>query len=289
MKSSRVLDQSDHSLVGLHRSWVNGLATTPQGLMVTVSMDSRAAVLDLRRRDQRHRSPQYVGHTSLVLALALDPTGRAAFTGCFDGTLTMTPLVAWPPKPLRHARVEGAVWCLAFSADVDGLLVGTEGGDVLCWEPTAPEGAAVEILWPAAHDGPVLAIFVDHESGTVVSGGADGAVKVWSGRSCVKAWRGSPDVYCVAKVGEQVVSGGSDCSVTVHKIGVGGGGQPRPLVLRGHHGSVIALLCLPTSDKQGLEGLLSGALDSTYFYLILSYHHHLLFLLYLLTGVFYNL
>jgi WD40 repeat protein len=134
---------------------------------------------------------------------------------------------SWQPKELvavigeHRGRQGGPVTCVAASAD--GNLAASGGGSLIrLWKPTE-----MRLLAVGSHYG-VLSIAFSHESTQLVSGGADGYVRLWdiadegktmTMRAQVQAATTPISSVAFAPDGKSVAAGCGDNNVKVYEVG----------------------------------------------------------------------
>lgn len=153
--------------------------------------------------DPHRAAPPWVGHRSGVRALVAHRGG--VWTASRDGTLRR-----WRPDghPLgtRDRGVHGQQALMAL--DEDALVVGTTAGVLQRLSAAGADDGPPRL----AHEGPVTAL-ARLAAGLVVSGGADGALRVWDGAlSPITERRDHSDrLRCLTVLkGDLVLSGGYD-------------------------------------------------------------------------------
>lgn len=191
--------------------------------------------------------PPFHGHRSGVRALL--PVGSAIWTAGRDGALRR-----WSRAgDLQATRRRGRAGLQRLLQLPDGrLLVGDTAGSLSRLTADGrPDGAPV-----SAHQGPLTALGWLPSAGLVVTGGADGALRVWDPGTLlpVVERRDHEDrVRCLAVLdGGRLVTGSYDHTLAVAPA-LGGPVEAR---LEGHERPVLAVCPLP-------NGLLSASLDGT--------------------------
>ena len=124
--------------------------------------------------------PKFAPHLERPSALAASPSGRAfVLGGAREGrpgsSIHLLPLPKLTPPGL--GAVEGATTAATFLG-AELIVIGTDQGKILGFEAS---GEALRRLFELpAHQGPVTALVADVLGKTLVSVGADGALKTWS-------------------------------------------------------------------------------------------------------------
>lgn len=164
------------TLEGHHFRGVVQLAFDPSGrTLATVGLDDNHTLILYDWRAGTRLAQQKVD-TRTILGLAWSPTGDAL---CTVGSRH---ICFWELKGSGLRRRRGLLGrrgkqqtlrCVAMRPSDGAALVGTTDGAVYVFK-----GRTLEEVVPA-HDGPVNAVFVDADSGTLFTGSHGGAVKEW--------------------------------------------------------------------------------------------------------------
>lgn len=236
------------------------LAISPDGDSVTTAGGNKQppAELAIRIWDAGRLVPkgeQLVGHTRMVQALAYSPDGKQLASSGADG-VHLWNLANGESEVLALDEPE-TVLALAYSADGKRLVTGSDEGHAVLWGlhlrapskefKTGPSAVravaflsersitagddgvlriwkdgALEHEW-LGHEKPVLAIAVSPDGRQVLSGDADGAIRVWSvssGRTTQVLLGHKRAVNSVAFTGNgrQAISGGADGVVRLWQL-----------------------------------------------------------------------
>jgi WD40 repeat protein len=213
--------------------------------------------------NQLDRSRQTLaGHLAPVAAVAVAPDGKALASADEAGTIKL-----WDAgSGLIRATLtghKGAVHALAFAPKGGVLASAGADGSVRLWDADTgakgdyvPDAQALQTL--AGHKGAVQALAFAPDGKALVSGGADGAVKLWHVSAKGKAkegttvgqWKGAVHALAWAPDGKTLAAGGSDDHLVqlwdVSKVG-DGGKVVEGKALKGHGGPVRALAFSPDS------------------------------------------
>lgn len=183
--------------------------TTGERVVATGGSDGSITLWDVISGGQMR---QFRGHQGAVQALRIARDGRVMASGGADGTVRLWD-VAGGRQQAQLTGHAGAVTALAFSPS--GKLVASGGADqtVRLW--SAADGRAVASFSGAGGAVSALAFLGEDK---VVSGAADGSVKVWGsgGSSAVDSWRADGPVTGLSAAGTSSVaaaSGGGSATV----------------------------------------------------------------------------
>ncbi len=204
-----------------HTDWVTSCAYTTSGRILSGAMDSKLCLWSTDKR----RCQEIQHHTRSVSAVLAAP-GDVAFSASYDSTIAL-----WQVSASERAT-DGIKPSAVFTghkspvlelASLPSLLAsGGKDGAVLCWDLDSGQC----LMRMRAHDATVTALKLCTHDASLMSGSADGFIKVWDPRRkallCMRAvhrdratGQGTP-VAGLACVGEHLmVSGGADSAVHV--------------------------------------------------------------------------
>ncbi|WP_165975688.1 WD40 repeat domain-containing serine/threonine protein kinase [Actinomadura rubrisoli] len=132
-----------------------------------------ADTLRMWRSRAAPRSATLGGVSSLVRAMAFDPTGRVVAIGGDDGTVTLWDCAA--RRRLGTVPHDRSVYAVAFSPD--GRTLATASGDtVVLWDVAQRKRTATL----TGHRGLVSSLAFSRDGRTLASGGFDGTVRLWA-------------------------------------------------------------------------------------------------------------
>jgi WD40 repeat protein len=162
-----------------HDRVTRGLAFSPNGrLLVTGGNDQIVRLWNLERPAiGAVFRPLVMVELSSTHAVTFSPDGSlvAALSSHPASVRLWRTANDWVSRPLSSLkRLSAWGYALAFGPDGRQLALGLEA-DAAIWEPRAKQPAA---RWPA-HAGAVLGVAFTPDGGTLLTGGADGLVKVW--------------------------------------------------------------------------------------------------------------
>jgi WD40 repeat protein len=270
-----LLEHQPVSMAG-HLAAVNGLALSPDGLLVASGSDDGTidvCVLDGARRQRTLRGPE-----RQVLAVDFAPDGRRLAAACgemiwghADGVYVFD--VRSGTTLARLTEPQSASASVAFSPDGRFLAAGTGCAVGSCetvihvWDAATLEHDARL----AGHDGAVGGLAWSPDSTRLASASADGSVRLWDAETgeqlarldghdapviCV-AW--SPDGTLLASGGGHPMTGGGN-HVLVWEAATG----RRLLTLQGHRSTVFSVAFAPDgvrlASASGAPVPLPGAL-----------------------------
>ncbi|KAJ7499989.1 WD40-repeat-containing domain protein [Mycena latifolia] len=184
----------------------------------------------------------FLGHNGAICCVAFSPDDSKIASASLDETMkiwdTLTGEVLFT---CRH-RTEEAVYAVAFSNKGDRVATATYHWKIRIWDSVTGE----EVMPPLSlHQGPVRALVFAPDDKTLISGGQDSHVRVWSmvnthphGESVQPAQ--TNEVNCVALSHDKTrfVSGSADTSIIVWNTLDGCASFPP---LRGHEAEVVSV------------------------------------------------
>jgi WD40 repeat protein len=191
--------------------------------------------------DQREYVNELIGHTDLVMSVALSSDGLYAVSGSWDNTVRVWELFSGRCIGLLEGHTGGIV-SIVISPDGRFAMSASLDNTARIW--CLETGQCVQIL--EGHTGRVESVAFNHSGHCAVSGSWDNTVRVWglsSGR-CIKSLKGhthwihsvtfSPD-------DQYVVSGSWDSVVKVWEVKSG-----RCMhTLKGHGGGPVSVVISP--------------------------------------------
>jgi sugar lactone lactonase YvrE len=171
--------------------YFNSVACSPDGKTLALGGGSQSEGYDLpgtvRLVDAASGAElaSLVGHASFVYTVAFSPDGKTLASGDYQGVVRLWDVASRKQRAvLQHAR---PVVSLAFARD-GGVLAAAAGnhdkglnwivqapGEVKLWDPRAGNELAVMHSTPA----PALPVAFSADGRTLVTGAADGTVKLW--------------------------------------------------------------------------------------------------------------
>lgn len=153
-------------------------------------------------------------HTSPLSACAFDRTGHNAFAGAWERNL-----IRWDLQSGVKTLIPGPLsWVNALAVPTSNqfLLASDCAGQLLCW---SLRDDPIRLIWSAeAHHGPAKAVACSSDEHRVVTGGADGMVRLWdlSQGALIRSFAGFSDhVEAVAfhPDGQHLLATGRDCVI----------------------------------------------------------------------------
>ena len=179
------------------------------------------------------RSVELGGHTDSVTCAGFSHTGTFAATGSYDGTVKL-----WDGQTGALARTldgPGDVEWLRWHPKGDVILCG--GNDGTCWMWLATSGGCMRVF--AGHDGAVLCGAFTCDGKQIVTGSADGSVRVWAPKKgiCKHAFLPRPDGPPRASGGDLAMCQGAVTALDVHPV------DPELVVAAAEDGTAVVLHC----------------------------------------------
>lgn len=189
------------------------------------------------------------GESATVETVAFNPDNHRVAAGGSDGTVRVFNADGGT-GPLVLPGHDGPVWSVAFSPDGAWLASGSGDGTVRFSDPAYPGEPRVR----TGHDGGVWTVAAGPApAGRLVTGGADGTVRLWDPPTVLRGHEGDVHAVATSHDGTRVASGGADDTVRVWEVATG-----RATVLTGHTHDVWDVAFLP-GDRQ----LVSAGGDGT--------------------------
>ncbi len=215
-------------------------ATTPTAkfepgapiLSTTASADDALAALTLNNNTVRLFNLQngqpgatLSGHTAAIKATAFSPDGKVIATSSDDGTVR-----TWNTEngqPIAQLPVVSLVTALVISKDGAQLIAGHADNVIRIWalpvalpaEATEPPPAPMPLKEMPGHGGPVTSLVMLSASNEIVSGSADGTVRLWNldnGGQQFNQNLGSPVTGIAVSADGQFVAG--SCEANIAKV-----------------------------------------------------------------------
>ena len=245
-----------------HVGWVSSVAFSLDGTrIVSGGYDGMVRLWTLEGEPV---AEPFRGYDGFVSSVAFSPDGTRIVSGG-DGTVRL-----WTLEGERAAKPfeghDGWVDSVAFSPDGTRIVSGGVDGTVRLW--TLEGEPAVEPFWgherrvldiQGVYWGGVLSVAFSPDGTRIVSGGADGTVRLWTleGERAAELFEGhdgpvssvafSPD-------GTRIVSGGADGTVRLWTLE----GERAAELFEGHDGPVSSVAFSPDGTR-----IVSGSADGT--------------------------
>jgi WD40 repeat protein len=204
-----------------HQADVMAVAFSPDGSLIATA--SRDLTVRLWSLDGTPHGAPMRGHSENIMSVAFSPDGQVIASGSRDGTVRLWQLDGTPvSEPLS---CDGQyVWAVAFSPDGASLAV---GGDRAVWVYQRIDPGSCLFGRPRVwrgHTSDVRAVAWHPVANVLVSGGADGTVRLWDplAGGVARPLRGhSGPVLSVAigPDGTYAVTGGDDHTVRLWRLG----------------------------------------------------------------------
>ncbi|KAL1712296.1 WD40-repeat-containing domain protein [Schizophyllum commune] len=253
-----------------HTDWVLSVAFSPDGSRIASgSRDHTARLWDAKTSQQQGEALR--GHTDWVQSVSFSPDGVTVVSGSYDRTLRLWN--AQTGKEMGDALKGHTNWVrsVVFSHDGTCVVSGADDHTVRIWvlatrqqlgKPLRHKDRRRRQIWTLpGSTGWVYAVAFSPDSTRIVSGGDDGAVRIWeaaSGKQVGDDLRGhTNEVKSVAfsPDGKHVASGSLDGTIRVWDVQEvrKEGGTPV-----GHIGAITSVTC--SSDG---KYIVSGSTDKT--------------------------
>ncbi len=208
------------------------LAVSPDGSLVAVALADRSVTV---RRADGAEVRKLAGPADVVSALQFGPDGKTLYAASLDRTWRAWNVADGAPRGVVTA--ESPLQALAISGDGMQVIVGGADGAIRIWtsdfasKPSTPTSKSPQPKKPLrewkANDRPITALAVVLPTGDrLVSGGADGSVRVWqiaTARQLAKFDQGGPvTAVAVRPDGQVLASAGTNRVARLWKIAGGG-------------------------------------------------------------------
>jgi len=200
-----------------HAGWVTAIATTHENpdMIVTASRDKSLIVWHLSHEEGNYGEPRRSlrGHSHIVQDVVISSDGQFALSGSWDGTLRLWDIQAGSTARLFVGHKKD-VLSVAFSVDNRQIVSASRDGTIKLWNTLGECKFTIEdnchVLWPSC-----VKFSPNTANPTVVSGGWDKLVKVWSLTNCklIRDFAGHSgylNAVSVSPDGSLCASGGSD-------------------------------------------------------------------------------
>jgi WD40 repeat protein len=194
-----------------HTRLITALAFAPDGKQLLSAAADGARLWDLKTREDQ----TLMGHDGGIFAARFAPDGKRALTGDEDGRAILWDLVMRQPLH-KLAAHQGAIRAVAFVPK--GFVTAGDDGAIRVWDETTFKGRDLGSAGKA-----VLALGVSPDGTRLLSGEADGTLRLWSLVESkaiqVFAGQGQPiNAVAFTPDGRQAVSGGADRTVRLWQL-----------------------------------------------------------------------
>ncbi|KAG9397597.1 Serine/threonine-protein kinase [Carpediemonas membranifera] len=190
-----------------HEGAVNGVATSPDGSIVTASYDGTVKQWDATT-SQCIRTMKYRWH---VWCVAISPDGSTIASGGDKGIKLWDTTAGWRTKTLSGHT--DTVRCLAFSSDGRTLVSGSEDSTAKVWDVETEQ--CRQTL--TGHSKAVYGVAISIDGSTIHTGSQDRKAKQWSSATgeCIRTMDHGSGVITIAVSPDDaiLVSGGRDSSI----------------------------------------------------------------------------
>ncbi|KAF7374062.1 WD40 repeat-like protein [Mycena sanguinolenta] len=231
------------------------LATAPDCIALARWKKQFAMLPSVRCRGiMQQRGSMTYKHSSLVLVVAISPTGRHIISGLNDSTLQVWDVVIGV-ELIKLEGHSGKVNSVAFSPDSAQIVSGSDDKTVRIWDAiTGNEVSKME-----GHSGEVNSVAFSPNGAQIVSGSDDKTVRIWdamTGNEMVKIEGHTDAIWSVAfsPNGAQIVSGSDDKTVWIWDAATG----KEVTKIERHTGGVRSVAFSFNSEQ-----LVSGSRDKT--------------------------
>jgi WD40 repeat protein len=252
--SVRLWDLETNSVVRTfegHQGTVHAVAMTPDGQAILSGSEDRT--LRLWDAATGHMRQLFRGHTLAVRGVAMAADGKLAYSASEDGTVREWNIATGETSTLFSGRSH-QLKPLAVTSDAHRLMFGAGDWTIRVVDLTNKQAITLE-----GHSGIVRSLACSPDNSTLISGGDDGVVRVWSlatGTSILELRGHSESVEAVTfgSSGKTAISGSRDRTLCLWNLETG-----LPLqVLKGHSGFVRAV-----AFSSSTGGVISGSTDRT--------------------------
>ena len=229
------------------------LAISPNGDDVATAGGNKQppAELAIRMWETRQLIPHsepLTGHTRMITALAYSPDGKQLASAGADDVLLWN-LSTGEPQALAQTEPE-AIFALAFSADGQQLLTGSDEGQVVLWDT----GSRAPLK--SYNAGPSAVRAVAFLSERLVAAGDDGVIRVWKDAALEHEWLGHGKAVLALAVSpdaRQLLTGDAEGTIRVWSVSSG----QTTHILRGHTRAVNSV-AFTSNGRQAVSGGADG-------------------------------